>query len=122
MSTRFWAIATIVTGVATLSLFVVFSLLPEVQAAGECLGRGAVVQFELARNISDLIAIFGEPDSACRPLAVSAMDAVNHLDMAVFIPVYTLFCICGGALPRRWRLAPAARNRRDWRSARRRRR
>lgn len=93
MSARVWAIATVVTGAATLGLFVVFSLLPDVQAAGACMARGAVVQFELARHVSDLIAIFGEPDSACRPLAISAMDAVNRLDMAVFIPVYTLFCI-----------------------------
>lgn len=69
-------------------------MLPEVQAAGACFGRGAVIQFEFARNLSDLIAIFGEPQSACRRPVVTAMDAVNQLDVWAFVPAYTLFCIC----------------------------
>ena len=94
MSGRFWAIATIVTGVVTLGISAAFAMLPEVQAAGECFQRGAVIQFEFARNLADLIAIFGEPQSACRPLVITAMDAVNQLDVWAFIPAYTLFCIC----------------------------
>lgn len=94
MNGRIWAVATIVTGVITLGISVAFGMLPEVQAAGECFQRGAVIQFEFARNLVDLIAIFGEPQSACRPLVVTAMDAVNHLDVWAFIPAYTLFCIC----------------------------
>lgn len=94
MTTHNWALATIVTGVLTLALFVVFALLPEVQAAGECLTPGAVVQFELARNAGDLVSIFGPSGSTCRALGVAAMDAVNHLDMLAFIPLYTAFCIC----------------------------
>jgi len=91
---RVWAIATILAGVITLGISVSFAMLPEVQAAGECFQRGAVIQFEFARNLADLIAIFGEPQSACRPLVVTAMDAVNHLDIWAFIPAYTLFGIC----------------------------
>ncbi|MBL8546247.1 MAG: hypothetical protein JNL81_07270 [Hyphomonadaceae bacterium] len=98
MSGRFWPIATIVTGVATLAISVAFGFLPEVTAAGPCMARGAVVQFEFARNMGDLIAIFGEPDHACRPLVVGAMDAVNRLDVMAFIPIYTLFCICAALL------------------------
>ena len=94
MSGRFWPIATIITGVATLGISIAFAMLPEVRAAGECFPRGAVIQFEFARNLSDLIAIFGEPQSACRPLVVPAMDAVNVVDIWAFIPAYTLFCIC----------------------------
>lgn len=94
MSGRFWAIATIVAGLVTLGISVAFAMLPEVTAAGECFARGAVVQFEFARNVADLVTIFGEPESACRPQIVNAMDAVNHLDMLAFIPAYTLFGIC----------------------------
>ncbi|ANP45550.1 hypothetical protein ATE48_06270 [Candidatus Viadribacter manganicus] len=89
-----WAIATVVTGVATLGISIAFGMLPAVQAAGACFQRGAVIQFEFARNLSDLIAIFGEPQSACRPLVVTAMDGANQLDVWLFIPTYTLFCIC----------------------------
>lgn len=94
VTTRNWALATIVTGVLTLALFVVFALLPEVRAAGECLAPGAVVQFELARNAGDLVSIFGPSGSTCRTLGAAAMDAVNHVDMLAFIPLYTAFCIC----------------------------
>lgn len=94
MSGRTWAITTIVTGVVTLAISFAFAMLPEVRAAGECFQRGAVIQFEFARNLADLLTIFGEPHGACRPLVTTAMDAVNHLDMWAFIPAYTLFCIC----------------------------
>jgi hypothetical protein len=94
MSTRGWGIATLATGLIVLALFVVFAMLPEVRAAGECLPAGSVVQFELARNLGDLAAIFGGPASECRALAVAAMDAVNTLDVLAFIPAYTAFWIC----------------------------
>lgn len=95
MNARRWAIAAAALGVLTLAVFVVFAMLPEMRAAGTCLAPGSVVQFELARNSLDLLAIFGEPASACRPLAIVAMDAVNRIDLWVFIPAYTLFCIAG---------------------------
>ena len=94
MNGRFWAIATAITGVLTLGISLAFAMLPEVTDAGDCFQRGAVVQFEFARNIADLISIFGEPESTCRPLVVTAMDAINHLDIWAFIPTYTLFGIC----------------------------
>lgn len=95
MNVRAWAIVTAVGGLASLGLFVVFAMLPEMRAATaqDCLPAGAVVQFELARNVADLVAVFGEPQSMCRPLAVAAMDAVNRIDIYAFIPAYTLFCI-----------------------------
>ncbi|MCX7357209.1 MAG: hypothetical protein NT015_03530 [Alphaproteobacteria bacterium] len=94
MNGRFWAIATVITGAISLGITIAFAMLPEVTAAGECFQRGAVVQFEFARHIADLLSIFGEPESTCRPLVVTAMDAVNHLDTLAFIPAYTLFCVC----------------------------
>ena len=94
MSGRAWAIATIVTGIVTLGLSFAFAMLPEVRAAGDCFQRGAVIQYEFARNLVDLLGIFGEPQSACRPLMITAMDAANTLDVWAFIPAYTLFCVC----------------------------
>lgn len=104
MSTRAWAITTLVFGAGTLLLFVVFALLPEMRAAAQCLPVGSVVRFELARDGGELAALFGGADSVCRPLAAAAMDAVNRLDLIVFIPTYTAFCVsaaflmAGGAL------------------------
>lgn len=95
MSERGWAIATALFGLAALGVFVAFALQPEMAAARECLPAGSVIQFELARDAADLAALFGTPDSTCRPLAVAAMDAVNRLDILVFIPAYTMFCVCG---------------------------
>ncbi len=94
MSERGWAVAASIFGALTLATFVAFALLPEMHAASACLPPGSVVQFELARNDADIAALFGAPDSACRPLAVAAMDAVNTLDVRFFIPIYTLFCLC----------------------------
>jgi len=94
VSPRGWASATVVAGVATLGLFVVFALLPEMRAAAGCLPAGSVVQFEFAHDTADLLAIFGPADGACRPLAIAAMDAVNRIDLIAFIPAYTAFCIC----------------------------
>lgn len=94
MPARGWAVAAALTGLATIALLVVFAMLPEARAAAGCLPAGSVVQFELARNGADLAAIFGAPESACRPLAIAAMDAVNRLDVTAFIPTYTAFGIC----------------------------
>lgn len=95
MSARGWAIATVVAGVITFALFVVFGLLPETRAAADCLPPGAVILFELARDTNDLAAIFGPPGSTCRTLGAAAMDAINHIDLIAFIPAYTAFCISG---------------------------
>jgi hypothetical protein len=95
VSLRLWAIATVIFGVASLGMFLAFAMLPEMRAAAACLPPGSVVQFEFARNAQDLVEIFGEPSSACRPLAIAAMDAVNRLDVLAFIPLYTAFGIAG---------------------------
>lgn len=95
MNARRWAIATAAFGVATLILFVGFTVLPQVTAAGECLAAGAVIDFELARTGAELIAIFDAPGSECRGLSITAMDAINTLDVWAFIPAYSLFCISG---------------------------
>lgn len=94
MSPRGWAIATALTGAAVAGVSVAFSLLPEMREAGPCMVRGAVIQFEFARNTSDLENIFGPPDGLCRDLVIRAMDAVNVVDLLGFIPAYVAFCVC----------------------------
>jgi hypothetical protein len=91
---RFWAILTAVTGALSLAVTLKFTQLSQVVAAKTCFAQGAVVQFELARSQADLLRIFGGPESPCRAPVVAAMDAVNHLDMAAYIPSYTLFAVC----------------------------
>lgn len=93
-SNRLWAVLTVLTGVATLVVTFAFQMLPEVAAAGACWTPGKVVDFELARTLDQLLAVFGPPADACRAPIVTAMDAVNHLDVKAYIPTYTAFAIC----------------------------
>lgn len=51
-------------------------------------GYPPVIAFELARTPADLTALFGDGPSACREALVSAMDRINVLDLALFIPAY----------------------------------
>lgn len=104
-TTRIWAILTTLAGLATLAVTVLFQVLPEVAAAmaAGC-GSPPVIAFEFARTVGQASALFGSGD--CRALSVTAMDAVNRLDMAAYIPAYTLFGVFGaifaarGARPR----------------------
>ena len=91
-SHRLWAGLTVLTGLATVAITVAFQMLPEVAVAGACWAPGKVVDFELARTLPQLLKVFG-PD-ACRAPLVTAMDAVNHLDVKAYIPAYTAFEIC----------------------------
>ncbi len=94
MSPRGWALATALTGAAVLAVSVTFGLLPEMREAGPCMVRGAVIQFEFARDTTDLTNIFGPADGLCRDLVIAAMDAVNVVDLIAFIPAYVAFCMC----------------------------
>lgn len=90
-SGRLWAILTTVTGLATLAVSVAFGRLTAVRTARACLSHGDVIRFELARSIEDLTAIFGPAATPCRGLVIAAMDAINHFDIAAFIPTYSAF-------------------------------
>lgn len=106
---RLWPGLTTLTGLGTLAVTVAFRQLAAVTAAGTCMSDGKVIQFELATKMADLAAVFGGAD--CQSKVIAAMDAVNHLDIAAYIPTYTAFGICaalwlGGRL--RAPLVPAA--------------
>lgn len=89
--TRIWALITAIAGIATLGTVVAFQNLEPVAAARECGAGEAVIRFELARSVNTLNQIFGGADSACRAKVIAAVDAVNTLDVQVFIPAYTAF-------------------------------
>jgi hypothetical protein len=49
-----------------------------------------IIAFELARSAADLAAIFGTQEP-CRSDIVGRLDAVNLVDVLVYIPVYGVF-------------------------------
>ena len=49
-----------------------------------------IIAFELARSSADLEAIFGSQEP-CRSEVVERMDAINLVDVLVYIPVYGVF-------------------------------
>lgn len=53
-------------------------------------GYAPIIAFELARSSADLEAIFGTQDP-CRAGMIERMDAVNLVDVLVYIPVYGVF-------------------------------
>jgi hypothetical protein len=52
-----------------------------------------IIAFELARSAQDLEAIFGTEPS-CRAAVVERMDAINLVDVLVYIPAYGVFMAC----------------------------
>lgn len=103
-TTRLWAILTTLAGLATLAVTLLFRALPEVASgrAAECYAAPPVIEF--ARTAQQASALFGSGE--CRAMTLTAMDAINRLDMAAYIPAYTLFAVFGaifaarGARPR----------------------
>lgn len=91
MTLRAWAILTTLAGIAALATFAIFQNLSEVKAAGTCTKSEAILLFELARTQADLDAVFGPIGSDCRPKVIAALDAVNTIDVWLFIPAYTAF-------------------------------
>ena len=88
---RLLPLLTSLTGLAALVITLAFQQLAAVKAAGTCMVPGSVVQFEFARTMADLAAVFGLP--VCHQPVIAGMDAVNHLDIAAYIPSYTAFAI-----------------------------
>lgn len=52
-----------------------------------------IIAFELARSAQDLETIFGTEPS-CRAAVVTSMDAINLVDVLVYIPAYGVFMAC----------------------------
>ncbi len=93
---RIWPLLAIVSGLATLGVFVAFNLLPAVSAAyAPGTLSDAVSAFQRAETMADIAAVFGDPPRAA---IVAAQDSVNTLDLYAFIPAYTLFLVAGAAM------------------------
>jgi hypothetical protein len=91
---------TALAGLIALGVTVAFRLLPEVKAAGDCIPADAVIRFEFARENGDVPFLYG----ACAAQAKAAVDAVNHLDVAAYIPSYNAFAALAAVfLARSWR-------------------
>lgn len=89
-----------VAGVATLSAAVAFGRIPDLAPCGSYSGgAGAMVAFALARDATDVVALFGSEPCASRLIA--AQREALWLDMLAFIPAYTLFLL--SALAALWR-------------------
>ncbi|MEJ0060326.1 MAG: hypothetical protein WDM79_12440 [Terricaulis sp.] len=96
MKARFWPLACVVFGLATLGVTLAFSQLPDVKAAypGDDFSR-AMNAFQRAETPADLAAIFRAPAD---PAILEAMRAANQLDLWVYIAAYSLFLIAGAAM------------------------
>jgi hypothetical protein len=80
-----------VFGLLTFATAVGFLFLPDVTAARDCHAAEIVLDFEFARTAADLDRAFGPLGDDCRMPRAEALEAINRLDAAAFIPAYTLF-------------------------------
>jgi hypothetical protein len=64
---------------------------PPVPCGGLQPNYAPIIAFELARTDADLHALFGEPGDPCRATLIERMDAINWIDVLVFIPIYGAF-------------------------------
>ncbi|MGE0829609.1 MAG: hypothetical protein AB7O04_09685 [Hyphomonadaceae bacterium] len=80
-------------GLATLGVFIGFQMLPPVRAAMEsgCADGEAMAHFQMARTMADLVGVFSAPNGECRATMIAAMDALNKLDIFLFVPAYAGF-------------------------------
>jgi hypothetical protein len=82
----------LVAGLAILALTVMSALQGPVRPCGDLrAGYAPIVAFELARDEADLTALFGRPGDPCRAQVIEHMDAINWIDVLVFIPLYGVF-------------------------------
>ncbi|QGZ93930.1 hypothetical protein [Terricaulis silvestris] len=96
MSARALPLVTALLGVLTLGAFLALGSQPAVRAvysASEISTNVSV--FQRAETLGDIAAVFGAPAD---PAKMSAMDALNTLDLYAFIPAYALFLVAAAIL------------------------
>ncbi|NWG54637.1 MAG: hypothetical protein HXY28_13040 [Hydrogenophilaceae bacterium] len=94
---RLFAIMAIAAGLGVLATTAAFQFLPEVKDAAACARSTSLIEFQQARSMDDLIAVFSAPGGRCRAPMVAAMDAQNTLDLVLYIPLYALFLVAAAA-------------------------
>jgi hypothetical protein len=87
-----WATLALICGLATLGVFVSFSLTASPTYVGTELS-GAVSAFQRATEPEQVTVLFADN----RMARLEAMNAVNKLDLSYFILAYTLFVACAAA-------------------------
>ncbi|MBI1187346.1 MAG: hypothetical protein GC206_08470 [Alphaproteobacteria bacterium] len=97
LARRLCAILAVVAGLGVLALTLAFPFLPEVKAAAACARATSLIEFQEARSMDALIAVFSAPGGQCRAPMVAAMDAQNTFDVVAYIPVYALFLVAAAA-------------------------
>jgi hypothetical protein len=99
---RRWAAASAIAGVVVLALAALSAVVPPPSACGGlAAGYPPIIAFELARDASDLAAIFGPAPGPCRDAMLAAMDTANVIDVAAFIPAYAVLLAAWFASRRR---------------------
>ena len=82
----------LVAGLVILALTVLSMTQEPVQPCGDLReGYAPIIAFELARSEADLNALFGAANDPCRAGMIARMDAINWVDVLVFIPLYGVF-------------------------------
>jgi hypothetical protein len=104
LKARALPLITALLGVLTLGAFLALgsqSAVRAVYSASEISPN--VSAFQRAETLGDIAAVFGSPAD---PAKMSAMDALNTLDLWAFIPAYALFLVAAaillGGLRNRW--------------------
>src|SRR5579872_5434634 len=94
MSSRTAHRISLVFALLILGLAVVNLLLPSPPVCGRLASNYApIIAFELARTVSDLHAIFGAHEGACRAAIASQLDLINKIDSLLFIQLYGAFLV-----------------------------
>lgn len=94
MSSRTWHSISLIAGLAVLAMAIFGAVTPAPPVCGSLAsGYAPIIAFELARNVSDLHAIFGASPGACRSATAAQMDFINTIDSYAFIPAYGMFLL-----------------------------
>lgn len=89
MSSRIaWTLCA-VAGAAVIGITVLMGAVEGVEACDGVHSPGPVIRFEWVRTVQDVQTLFGE--EPCRSRLAAGMDRVNRIDLAAFIPAFTLF-------------------------------
>jgi hypothetical protein len=83
-----WALCA-AAGAAVIGITLLMGSIEGAQACDDVRSPGAMIRFEWVRTPAEVQALFGE--EPCRSQLAAAMDGMNRIDGAAFIPAFTLF-------------------------------
>lgn len=89
----------LVAAVAMIAALSMFSAIPGQTPCDGDQTLDAMIRFEWVRSAAELAQLFGQ--EPCRSTLADAMDAMNRVDVNLFIPAFTLFQIAAAWVLRR---------------------